>query len=216
MGVINYGKKFKNILFICIISCKNNDINKSDIELTILNDTLFAYSFEMKRDTINFLRFEISNNSNKIYYINDIVNGGRLYQKSVYKERVQLRIFNANNEEVEYRHIAYYNDHRYNSDELNNCFSVCEKINVLDSERRFSISDKPNYYYYGYKYNKSFFIHPKEKLYFEIYLNITDTLLYESERIGYAELSKNTSYRGQVSIVSDTPAGASVSLVSKN
>lgn len=186
-----------------IISCDNKKPGQVELELKILNDTLYAYSFDLHRDTINFLQFEITNHTDKVYYVNDIIKGSGFFNKSVIKEYVRLRIFSTNNHEVEYRNIIHYAHPAINSDELNNCLDICDKINELDIERRYQ-SDEKYFYYYGHKYRKSFFIHPKEKLYYEVYLNISDSLAFEDVRFGYAKLSRGEQYYGRVYLVSDS------------
>ncbi len=192
-------KKVIIISFIIILfSCSN----KNGLEIEILNNHLISYSSHIKKDTINIINYKITNQSNDIYYINNIIDDDKLIYKSVYKGGKNIRIFNSkNNDEVNYitKSPFYLN---YPSNEDSNYSIVSNKRMILDSERLKYNEVRPyNYSKGGYT---NFFIHPNETLYFEYYINLTDTITNENFRGGYANLKKDVNYYAKLSIASDS------------
>ena len=194
----------KNRLYIipCLFaffSCKKNTTDK--LELKILNDTLIAYDFDLKKDTINLLQFEVQNNSDVIYYFNPLINTNSLFNQSVSKNDVSLRIHSKkDNREVNYKELPFSfgsnkslrdSAVRYNFEHI-----------TLDLER-LKASDKFRYYA-NKEQNNHFFIHPKEKLFFEIYINLTDTLNSEYGRSRFAYLKRGNDYFAKMYLTSDS------------
>jgi hypothetical protein len=126
-----------------------------------------------------------------------------LISKSVYKNGIEMRIFNQrNNKEVVYKDKLPPNlGHNMSFDD--SIFHYRESMLLNLDIERLHATDK--FRYYSTKnYRNSFFIHPNEDVYFEIYLNITDTLCYDTDRIGYADLKKGNEYYSKLYLASDS------------
>lgn len=198
-------KKYKKILayfsFVCVLSC--NKDHKDDIEIKILNEELYAYSSNIQKDTINILKVEVINNSNTIYYFNDIINTDNMRIKGLFKKGMILKIFNEkDNKEI------YYKDELPSDFGPNRSFndSISQNLNSqiqnLELER---LNSTDKFIYYSTKdFRNNFFIHPKEKIYLEVYLNITGILPFEHDRMHYADLSNKNKYYGKLFFVSDS------------
>jgi hypothetical protein len=197
-----YYTLFYSCVFI-LLSCTNNQ-NINDIELKILNNKLLTYNENSKKDTINIISFEISNNSNNIYYLNSIINSNKLFTSSIYKNGITLKIFDkSTNNEVYYidKFLSDANkDHKPYADSI--FVAKNFKRLHLELERLNSVN---NFRYYATKENRyNFFIHPKEKLYFEMYLTLKDTLSYEYDRVRYVSLDKSKNYFARLFFASDS------------
>lgn len=188
------------IIFLVVIfySCSN----KNELEIEMLNNELISNSSDSKKDTINIINYKITNKSNDIYYVNNMIEDDKLMHKSAYKEGKSIRIFNSkNNEEVNYLTMSpfYLN---YPSTEDSIYYNISNKRMILDSKRRgyrelkrFELSKG------GYT---NFFIHPNETLYFEYYINLTDTIVNDDFRLGYPSIKKGVNYYAKLSIASDS------------
>lgn len=177
-----------------VISCSN----PRELKLELLNDSIAAYSHNRK-DLVNIVRYKITNPTDEIFYFNNMV---ETYPENglngVYKQGRLIRIFDEKNVEVKYKTIvpritpedfplSYIEDMRRHSRNLGYEHEVIP---------RFIISEG------GYE---NFFIHPDETLYFEYYINISDTINpHEEFRHGYPELKPNINYKAFLSIASDT------------
>lgn len=195
-------KNFNILIFIIFLNFFTFCSDKKGLKLEILNKRLTCYSFESKKDKINIISYKITNSSDSIYYLNNICNDKKLIFKSVYKSGQHIRVFNTlNNKEVDYITISpFYLNYPTAEDEQYSAVSV--KRMILNSERNGYNQVLPAFYSAG-GYN-NFFIHPNESLYFEYCINLTDTISNEDFRIGYADLKGKTSYRGKLSIASDS------------
>lgn len=184
------------------VSCVNKKENKSDLELEILNDTLVAFSFDLKKDTINVLSYSIQNNSNYIYYFKQ-GSGNDSLSKKVYKNGIFVGIYDAINKEV-----AYSDKLSFEYQNKSDCDSYCnflQSIRLVKDSERLKESIKGGYYQNKNK-RHYFFIHPKETLFFKQYINLTDSMRYEDTRINYAHLKRYTKYYSNFYIPSDSTA----------
>ena len=185
------------LLFVC---CVNKKENKSDLELEILNDTLVAFPFDIKKDTINVLSYSIQNNSNHIYYFKQGLGSDSL-SKKIYKNGIFVRLYDTTNKEV-----AYFDKLPFEHQNKSNCDSYCnflQSIRLVKDAERLKESIKGGYYHTKDK-RHYFFIHPKEKLFFKQYINLTDSMRYEDTRINYAHLKRNIKYYSNFYIPSDS------------
>ena len=183
-----------------LISCSKLSGTKNDLELEILNDTLVAFPYDLKKDTINVLNYSIENKSDQIYYFKQGLEANFL-SKKIYKNGIYVRIYDLDNKEVDYSYKMYY-EHQKRSD----CFSECNFMQatklVINAER---LKEHITGGYYEAKdLRHYFFIHPNEKLFFKQYINLTDSLRYEDNRVYYAHLKKNLKYSSKFFIPSDS------------
>lgn len=187
-------------LILTLISCSNKEENKNDLELKILNDTLVAFPYDMKKDTINVLNYSIENNSNHIYYFKQGL-GEDFLLKKIYKNGIFIGLYEENNKEVVYSDKLPF-EHQ-NKSSCDSCYNFIQSIRLIKDVERLKESVKGGYYYTRDK-RHYFFIHPKEKLFFKQYVNLTDSLRYEDTRINYAHLKKNIKYYSKFFIPSDS------------
>lgn len=186
------------LFFLSFMACSTE--NKSELSLKILNTELLAYDTNSIRDTINILNFEVRNNSDKTYYFNPIIDSDDLIIRSVYKNGINVKIFNRlNNEEISYFGL---NPSRKTSN--NDSIWVNKNRKYLDDELdRLNLVN--NFRYYAMKDNRFyFFIHPKEVIYFNMYINLTDSVEGEFDRIRFAKVNAETSYYAKLFIASDS------------
>lgn len=195
----------KNIItsiyfILTLISCVNVKEKKVDLELEILNDTLVAFPYNAKKDTINVLEYSIINNSDFIYYFKQ-GSGDDLLSKKIYKNGIYIKIFDSKSKEVAYTDELFF-EHQNKSE----CDSICNYMRsiklVKETER---LKENMKMSYYSTKdIRHYFFIHPKERLFFKQYINLTDSLRYEDTRMYYAHLKKNMKYYSNFFIPSDS------------
>lgn len=100
------------------MACVNKKENKNDLLLEILNDTLIAFPYDMKKDTINVLNYSIQNNSNYIYYFNQGL-GDDFLSKKIYKNGIFITLYEvSNNKEVVYSDkLPYEHQNKSNCDQ---------------------------------------------------------------------------------------------------
>lgn len=169
----------------------------NSLKLEIINNDLISYSENQKKDTINQIRFKITNVSETLYYFNTIIESPP-YINGLYESGKVIRIFNNVGKEIKYKDIFL----KQFSRSLEFCAS--EKL------RRWSIDlerlgyKEPTSFSYAVGGNTNFFIHPKETIYFEYYLNISDTIPDSDFRLGFADLKNDKKYFATLSLVSDT------------
>jgi hypothetical protein len=192
-------KKAFIIFFVIIFqSCSN----KNGVEIEILNNELISNSSDSKNDTLNIINFKITNKSNDIYYINNLIEDDKLIQKSAYKEGKNIRIFNFNdNEEVNYITMSPFYLNYPSKEDANYSFAFNKRM-VLNSKRLgYKQLKRFDYSKGGYT---NFFIHPNETLFFEYYINLTDTIANDDFRLGYPIIKKGGNYYAKLSIASDS------------
>lgn len=181
-------------------SCSNEKRKEQSLLLSILNDELVAYSYGSKKDTLNILEYEIFNQSNSIYYINNIDD---FFTSAVYKKGINLRIFDNENKEVEYdKSLFPYGFRDSDSESIAIYNHRSATILNLEIER---LKEEDYFMYHTTSHLKhNFFIHPKEKIFFRMYLNLTDTLAYEDMRLNYAKIYSNKKYYCNLQLASDS------------
>ncbi|WP_294734435.1 hypothetical protein [uncultured Flavobacterium sp.] len=190
-----------SLLFILIISCTTRSKeNNEDLELVILNDTLVAFSYDLQKDTINVLNYSIKNNSGQIYYFKQ-GSGDNLLLKKVYKNGIYVSIYEVNGKEVTYSDKLPF-EHK-NKSICDSCCDFKQSMRLVKDIERLKESIEGGYYYTKDK-RHYFFIHPKEKIYFKQYINLTDSLRYEDTRFNYAHLKKDIDYSSKFFIPSDS------------
>lgn len=182
------------------IGCVNKKENKNDLELEILNDTLVAFPFNMSKDTANVLNYSIQNNSNQIYYFRQGI-GDNLLLRKVYKNGIFVSICDVNNKEVANSDKLPF-EHQ-NKSSCDSCCNLIQSIRLVKESERLKEFIKGGYYHTRDK-RHYFFIHPKEKLFFKQYLNLTDSMRYEDTRFNYAHLKNNMKYSSKFFIPSDS------------
>ncbi len=181
------------LIFSLCLGCNK----KPDIELTLLNKNIVSYSKNISRDTINLIKYVVRNNSDKTYFINNLIEQEGLTQKAVSKNGINLRIFKNNNVEEPYR-VSFF---RHESDDND------VKYSTLLSED-FEATKKPLGYKFkflgSYERQNMFFIHPNETVFFAYTLNLNRPKQFEEVRQGYVDLDHNQKYYAKLSIVSDS------------
>lgn len=191
------------ILLCTFQGCKTDKELKSPLILTILNDELVAYSYELKRDTLNILEYEIFNQSDDIYYINNLFEKEEFFTNSVHKNGISLRIFDEKNLEIEYDKSIF--PLGFNFSESKNDSIYLHKSSILRNLEIDRNRGSDHFWYYSTLNSKhSFFIHPKEKIFLKMYLNLSDTIAYEDARLNFAKIYSNEKYNAFLQLASDS------------
>lgn len=189
------------ILFIdCFCSCtERKTISKDDLEIIFKNDTLYTFSDKSSKDTINIIRYSIKNNSSNIYYINQMVRGSEAYKEGVYKNGVNIFVYDNNTQkEVKYKqNLIYYKNfdtkalYSFLKNEADSTSKWLEYRYTLDYFETFDLE------------NKRLFIHPNEEIYFEYPIFIKKFHEFDGNRIGFVDLNSKKQYYATLSIASD-------------
>jgi ATP-dependent Lon protease len=191
------------ITLIILSSCHYKDEKENNLELEILNDTLYAFPYNSNKDEVNVLNYSIQNNSDQIYYFRQGLGDDMLLRK-IYKNGIFITVHEAtSNKEVNYSEKFPF-EHFKRSD-CDSCFNWKNSIRLIKDLERLEDDTKTSYYATRDK-RHYFFIHPKEKLFFKQYINLTDSLRYEDTRLNYAHLDKNVKYYSKFFIPSDSNA----------
>ncbi|WP_445721376.1 hypothetical protein [Flavobacterium sp.] len=193
-------KKQKSIILIILNSflvffSSCNKEAKKNLELVILNNELVTYA--ESKDSINFIRFSLKNNSDKIYFINGS-NNQKILSKGIQKMGITLKIFNENGKEVE-----YYPAKQPTALENNCSFEFIRNYNKFTN---INLGYNPFKYDY-FKLNnldKTFFIYPKQTIYFEYSLNLNRTLMNDEDRNKYVKLDPNKNYSAVIILESNS------------
>ena len=188
-------------LIMNLLSCIDEEDKTNDLELEVLNDSLIAFPFHSNKDTINVLNYSIQNNSDNIYYIKQGLGNDFLFKK-VYKNGIYISIYETiTNKEVNYSDKLPF-EHSKKS-VCDSCCNFIQSIRLLKETERLKEDNLKSYY--GTKDKRHyFFIHPKEKLFFKQYVNLTDSMRYEDTRFNYAHLKKNIKYSSKLYIPIDS------------
>nr|WP_315224917.1 hypothetical protein [uncultured Flavobacterium sp.] len=189
------------LTIIVLSSCSNRDKKENKLELEILNDTLFAFPYDSNKDNINILNYSIENNTDQIYYFKQGA-GNDIQLRKIYKNGIYITIYEEKtNMEVNYSEkLPFEHFKRTNCD---SCYNFKQSIKLIKNLERLKDDNKMSYYATKDK-RHYFFIHPKEKLYFKQYINLTDSMRYEDTRMNYAHLNKNVKYYSKFFIPSDS------------
>ncbi|MRX67043.1 hypothetical protein SAMN06265349_102977 [Flavobacterium resistens] len=192
---------FNLIILIILYSCSQKNETKNNLELEILNDTLFAYPYNSNKDKINILNYSIENNSNQTYYFKQGL-GDDSQLRKIYKNGIYISVYETtSNKEVKYSEKFPF-EHFKRSD-CDSCSNSRNSIRIIKELERLKDDNKTSYYSTKDK-RHYFFIHPKEKLFFKQYINLTDSMRYEDTRMNYAHLNKNIKYYSSFIIPSDS------------
>ncbi|MDL2141671.1 hypothetical protein QQY79_03995 [Flavobacterium tructae] len=182
-----------SIVLFCI-SCNNS--NKTGLELIVENDTITNSGLGNKN--INIIKYFIRNNSDKIYYINNICDYKLKPNKiGVYSDGLSMYIFDQNDSEINYN-LSHFEG----SEEHLECISsfLIKKIDTYEK----SLGYKSGVEFFRNTSSRNFFIHPKETIYFEYSIDLSGPIGYEDARIGYADLSTDKQYYAKISLASDS------------
>lgn len=188
------------MLCICLAyNCTDKKTTSSDdLEIIFRNDTLYLFSDRTEKDTINVIRYSIKNNSSNIYYINPMIRGSEVYRKGVYKNGVNLSVYNSDGSEVKYEEdIIHYTNfdikslYEFLKHEADSTSKWLGYKNTLDYFDEFDIQ------------NKRIFIHPNEELYFEYSIFMKKYHNFDGNRIGFVKLNPDKKYSASLSIASD-------------
>lgn len=176
------------------ISCNNS--NKTGLELIVDNDTITNSGIGNKN--INIVKYFIRNNSDKIYYINNICDYKLKPNKiGVYSNGMSMYIYDQNGSEINYN-VSHFKG----AEEDLECVSsfLMEKVDIYEK----SLGYKSRVEFFRNTSSRNFFIHPKETIYFEHSIDLSESIGYEDARIGYADLNKDKKYYAKISFASDS------------
>lgn len=197
-------KKKKRIMKIYVllsliffIQCNKAD-SSNDLELSLLNEEIIGYSKESKHDSINIIYYSIKNNSSNIYFINNLTEQRELSKTAVYKNGINLHIYDNRNVETKYEIKRYRNE----GFETETCVNfIMEDFN--ENEKR--LGNNYNSKYFGlYERNNIFFIHPSETIFFKYTINLNRPMSFDAIRAGYVSLNSGEKYYSKLSIASDS------------
>jgi hypothetical protein len=193
----------KNLLTILtsviILGCtKSKDIPVKDLEILFYNKQIISYSKNINKDTLNIIRYSLKNNSNQLYFINNIIRLSELQVPMLKKNGINMSIYDDKNIEVKYFQPT-------------KCEFDSKSIDYkLDYLKGISVEEKRLGYKHSIEYFKNtqreelFFIHPKEILFFECSINLNKPIKYNGNRLYYADLESKTNYYAKLKIVSDS------------
>ena len=200
----------KNLQLISILvlvsfleGCKDLDLQKDPLHLNILNNELISYSYDLKKDTLNILEYEIINMSNDIYYVNNLFEQNQFFKNSVFKNGLYIRVFDEKNKEVKYDRSIFSSGFRA-SDSTSDSIWLFKTAILKNLEIGRSNEENHFWYYSTLDSKHNFFIHPKEKIFFKMYLNLTDTIAFEDARLNYAKIYNNNKYIAGLELASDS------------
>lgn len=189
---------FLGIYFLSGCNNKATVLN-NDLEIIFENDTLFTYSNKSVKDTVNIIRYMIKNNSSNIYYINQLVRGSKIFKVGVYKNGVNILVFDEKGKEIKYEHRRIY----YNN--VNTELFYNFLMREADSTRTWLGYKSGLDYFEAFDLqNKRVFIHPNEELFFEYPIFLKSWKEYDGNRLGFANLSTDKKYFCKISISSDS------------
>ncbi len=177
--------------------CNKTDVN-NELELLLLNDNVISFSKNSDRDSINIVKYSLKNNSNKIYFINNLTEQDILSKTAIFKNGINLHIFDNKNIEVKYEIKRY----RHQDLETEKCVN-CMVEDFIINESRFG--NKTKLKYFGlYERNNIFFIHPNETVFFQCTINLNKPMDFDAVREGYVSLDFGKVYHTKLSIASDS------------
>jgi hypothetical protein len=177
-----------------MISCQKK--TKEELVLELETKELKAGD---KYNGINVISYSLKNNSDKIYFINSIFDGGFKHKPSINYKNINLRVYDNVNE-VNYDFaIKHKNINDYELKVMNNIYN--EKI--LKS-KLMGYNEKFNYFIDEEKYN-NFFIYPNQIIYFEFIVNLSkkNDNIY-SNSFSYVNFDNNKNYFAKLFMISDS------------
>jgi hypothetical protein len=169
--------------------------NKEELELIFLNSTIVTYNGK-KHDSINTIRYCLKNNTDNVYYINNLIASDTLFKIGIYKNGINLLIFDDKNEEVKYDLIP-------NKEANIECYVnyAYQSANMLEQRLGYK---KPLQYFRRFENNNFFFIYPNQRIYFEYSLNLNKPVDFDGARMGAVDLNKGKEYYAELSMASDS------------
>lgn len=188
------------ILVLTLYSCsKNEKVSLSDLEINLENDTIYQYSKENIKDTINIISYSIKNNSSHIYYLNQLIKGSDVFKSGIYKNGINMFVYDKNGKEIYYKqNKPYYENYDVKSfygflkSEADSTSIWLGYKNTLDYYDTFDLE------------NKRIFIHPNEKLYFEFPIFLKNFNICDGNRLGFISLNSGNKYNFSLTISSDS------------
>jgi len=180
---------------ILFLGCQKTE-KSNTLELTLLNDTIVSFPKGSNKDSINIIKYSLKNNSNQIYFINNLTEQQSLSKTGIYKNGTNLFVYNTKNVQSNYevkRHIE---------ENAEDCVHFMMEDFTINGSR---LGYRHNLKYFGLnKRNNMFFIHPNETVFFEYSLNLNKPIDYDGVRSGFVNLNANEKYYCKLAIASDS------------
>ena len=149
------------ILLACLItfSCtKSKVVSANSLEIVFYNNQIFSYSKNSTKDTINIIRYSLKNNSNQIYFINNIIKSPELQKTMLKKNGINMSIYDKKNIEVKYFQPTICD---FDSKSVDNALDYLEGISLEEKRLGYKHSIE---YFKNSERDELFFIHPNEIL----------------------------------------------------
>jgi hypothetical protein len=185
------------LFFICLISCGKKKSNINDIELIIINDSFYSCDYKSETDSINIIQYSLKNNSNNIYFINNITSLESLSLNCIKKNGVYMAIYDQN--QIEAGYIFNLSKTNFCSDSIN--LKYMESIDFEAEKLGYNHTIE---YFKRTSKDELIFIHPHETIYFECFINISKPVKFNGNRQKFAMLDKNKKYNVVLKIASDS------------
>lgn len=113
------------ISFASALSCSKN---VKGVELKVLNSEIVCFESGLNKDTVSIVKYCVTNNSNKTYYFNNIIDSRNLYEKKgVYYSGRLLRIFEEKGNEINYNMLLFRARPAYDE-------QVCQSKKILEKK----------------------------------------------------------------------------------
>lgn len=189
------------ILLACLItfSCtKSKVVSANSLEIVFYNNQIFSYSKNSAKDTINIIRYSLKNNSNQIYFINNIIKSPELQKTMLKKNGINMSIYDKKNIEVKYFQPTICD---FDSKSVDNALDYLEGISLEEKRLGYKHSIE---YFKNPERDELFFIHPNEILFFECSININKPIKHNGNRLIYANLESKVDYYAKLKLVSDS------------
>ena len=187
------------LIFGILISCsKANDYSINDLEITFYNKEILSYPKNTNKDTINIIRYSLKNNSNQLYFINNITTLPELQMFIPKKNGVNMSIYDEKNVEVKYFQPTKC---LFDSKSEDYALNYLEGINLEEKRLKYDHSIE---YFKNTERDELFFIHPNEVLFFECAVNINRSIKHNGNRLYYAYLEPKQEYFAELKIASDS------------
>mgnify|MGYP003433486204 FL=1 len=153
----------KAILFILVslllVSCSD----RKEFELEILNDKLVTYDKLSEKDTVNLIRYKLTNTTDKCYYINTSTCDYGSMCMTNEDNILFYRIYNLKTkEECKYGVVIHDRIEKFMNYETVKDLKEAEDCKIRNCKGLHT------------DFKKGFFINPKESLYFETYSKIAE------------------------------------------
>ncbi len=201
MKKIEFLVYFILVLFI-VTSCNDKSNYDEDLVLTLLNKEIICFSKSNPKDTVNVISYCLKNNSNQKYLINNLIEDKSLIKYAIYKNGLNVHVFNSRNEELKYEVKRFSNNYPNGLTNLTDCYKYMID-SYIDNEKK--LNNNINLKYFGLnKRNNIFFLHPGEIIYFQYSLCLTNFQKFDEVRQGFVNLDLNKNYYSKLTIASDS------------